>query len=339
LIEEIARLHGYNNFPNTLPAFAGAVVDNAEAVKAARLRSSLLALGYNEAVSLSFISHEDAETFSSSPVVELENPLSAEASLMCSSLAPGMLNMLAYNLNRGTQNVRLFEIGEVYEASGWTTVERRRICLGATISALAHDLPQGGILNTSKGTNELDIFRSFKGDVETLLRPFQYESLAFDVQGADYYQPGCSARAVIDGEVAAQFGQLHPQIAAGRKLRQEVFIAEIFADRLFKHNLREIRYEPLPRFPAVERDFSFLFDDSVTFDRIQATVRGLGLPELRSFVPIEIFRGGSVPAGKYSLLLRAMFQSLERTLREDEAAEWSANIVATLKQLGGTQRA
>ena len=339
LIEEIARLHGYNNFPNTLPDFAGAVVDNAEAAKAARLRSSLLALGYNEAVSLSFIAHEDAEMFSSWPVVELANPLSEEASLMRSSLVPGMLNMLAYNLNRGTQTVRLFEMGDVYEASGATTIERSRICLGTTVSALTHDIPQGGILDTSKATNELDIFRSFKGDVEALLRPFQYGSLSFDAQAADYYHPDRSARAVIDGEIAAQFGQLHPQIASGRKLRQEVFIAEIFADRLYKNNLHEIRYEPLPRFPGVERDFSFMFDDSVIFDKIQATVRGLGVSELRSFTPIEIFRGGSVPAGKYSILLHAMFQSLERTLHEDEVADWSSKIVAALGQLGGTQRA
>ena len=143
LIEEIARLHGYNNFPNTLPAFAGAVVENPNAAKEAKLRSSLLALGYDEAVSLSFISHEDAETFSSSPLIELANPLSEEASLMRSSLVPGMLDMLAYNLNRGTENVRLFEIGDVYEASGDGATEHRRICLGATLSALQHDIPQG----------------------------------------------------------------------------------------------------------------------------------------------------------------------------------------------------
>src|SRR5204862_526402 len=123
LIEEIARLHGYNNFPNTLPAFSGAVVENPQAVKVAKLRSSLLALGYNEAVSLSFISHEDAETFSSSPVIELANPLSEEASLMRSSLVPGMLNMVAYNLNRGIENVRLFEMGDVYEAPEAGTAE------------------------------------------------------------------------------------------------------------------------------------------------------------------------------------------------------------------------
>src|SRR5207248_10843051 len=108
LIEEIARLYGYNKFANTLPAFSGAVVDNPRAAKHAKLRSCLLALRYNEAVSLTFISHQDAEAFSSSPVIELANPLSQEASMMRSSLVPGMLNMLAYNLNRGMESVRLF---------------------------------------------------------------------------------------------------------------------------------------------------------------------------------------------------------------------------------------
>ena len=339
LIEEIARLHGYNNFPNTLPAFAGAVVESPRAAKEAKLRPSLLALGYNEAVSLSFIAHQDAETFSSTPVVELANPLSEEASLMRSSLLPGMLNMLAYNLNRGAEDVCLFEMGDVYQASGVGATERARICFGATASALKRAIPQGGILDTSKGGNELDVFRSFKGDVETLLRAFQHKSLAFDNQTADYYHPGCSARALMDGEEVAQFGQLHPQVAAARKLRQEVFVAEIFVDRLYTRKLREIRYEPLPRFPGVERDFSFLFDDSVTFNKIQTAVHDLGLREMRSFSPVEIFRGGSVTAGKYSILLRAMFQSLDRTLREDEVADWSAKIVAAVQRIGGAQRA
>ena len=341
LIEEIARLHGYNNFPNTLPAFSGAVVEIPRVAKETKLRSSLLALGYNEAVSLSFIAHEDAETFSSTPVIELANPLSEEASLMRSSLLPGMLNMLAYNLNRGNEDVRLLEMGDVYEALGDATIERGRICLGATVSALNQGIPRGGVLDTSKNkdANDLDIFRSFKGNVETLLRAFHHESLAFDNQTSDYYHPGQSARAVMDGEPIAQFGQLHPQVAASRKLRQEVYIGEIFADRLYQRRQREILYRPLPRFPSVERDFSFLFDDSVTFDKIQSAVHDLGLRELRSFEPKEIFRGGSVPLGQYSMLLRATFQSHERTLREDEVADWPAKIVVALKHLGGAQRA
>jgi phenylalanyl-tRNA synthetase beta chain len=143
----------------------------------------------------------------------------------------------------------------------------------------------------------------------------------------------------MDGEVVAQFGQIHPEIAAGRKLKQDIFVAEMYLDRLYKRGLRTVRYEPLPRYPAVERDFSFIFDDSVEFAKMQKAVAGLGLSELRKFVPVEIFRGGAIPAGKYSLLLRAIFQSGERTLREDEVARWSAEIVKALENLGGTLRA
>ena len=143
----------------------------------------------------------------------------------------------------------------------------------------------------------------------------------------------------MDSEVVAQFGQLHPQVAAKRKLRGDVFIAEIFADRLLKRSLREIRYAPLPKFPAVARDFSFIFSDEVTFEKIEGTVNGISLSELRSFSPVEVFRGRSVEADKYSILLRAKFQSLDRTLREEEVADWSAQIVSALQELGGTQRA
>src|SRR5579863_4833934 len=121
VIEEIARLHGYNKFENTLPAYSGAVVELPHATMDAAVRSRALALGYNEALSLTFISHADAESFSADrhpKVLELENPLSEEASVMRTSLVPGMLDMLARNLNRDVGDARLFEIGSVYELAG-----------------------------------------------------------------------------------------------------------------------------------------------------------------------------------------------------------------------------
>ena len=330
VIEEIARLHGYDKFANTLPAYVGAVVELPDAEKEKKLRTSLLALGYDEAISLTFISHQDAEQFSSVPVIELANPLSEEASVMRTSMVPGMLNMLAYNLNRGANNVRLFEAGNVFEAAGEKTVEFKRICVGATGSALNASVHQAA--------RPISFF-DLKGDVETLLGAFQHVGLEYRADAADYYHPGRSACAVMDGAVVAQFGQIHPEIAGGRKLKQDVFVAEIYSDRLFKHGLRAVRYEALPRYPAVERDFSFIFDESVEFATIEKAVAGLILTELRSFVPVEIFRGGSIPAGKYSLLLRATFQSGERTLREDEVGRWSGEIVRALEGLGGTLRA
>ncbi|MBZ5596776.1 MAG: phenylalanine--tRNA ligase subunit beta [Acidobacteriia bacterium] len=330
LIEEIARLHGYDKFANTLPAYAGSVVELPHAEKGQKLRSSLLALGYNEAVSLSFISHEDAKQFSPMPAIELANPLSEESSVMRSSMVPGMLNMLAYNLNRGGDNVRLFEAGNVFEASGPKSVELKRIAMGATGSAVAPGVHQP--------TRPLSFF-DLKGDVDNLLQALQHNALYYDANTAEYYHPGRSARAVMDGATVAQFGQIHPDVAGARKLRQDVFIAELFLDRLYARGLREVRYQALPRYPAVERDFSFIFADAVVFDKIYQAVAGLGLAELRSFVPVEIFRGGGVPAGKYSLLLRATFQSNERTLREDEVAQWSGKIIKALEGLGGRLRA
>ena len=330
LIEEIARLHGYDKFANTLPSFAGAVIESPDSTKDLKLRALLLALGYNEAVSLTFISHEEAETFSSVAVVELENPQSEEASVMRSSLVPGMLNMLAYNLNRGADNVRLFEAGSVFEAAGAVTTEPRRVCMGMSSSSA----PAG-----KSGGDQDGGFFDLKGDLENLLHPFEHAKLNFDRQASDYYHPGRSARALMDGAVVAQFGQIHPDIATARKLRQDVLIAELYLERLYAHGLRRVRYEPLSRYPGVERDFSFVFDDGVAFEKITGAVNELGISELRQLVTVEIFRGGNVPAGKYSLLLRMQFQSSERTLREDEVAGWSTRIIDALKGLGGKLRA
>ena len=169
----------------------------------------------------------------------------------------------------------------------------------------------------------VEAFRGFKGDVENLLAVFAGD-VSYDRETAEYFHPGRSARALMNRTVVAQFGQIHPDIAAARKLRQDVFLAEIDLEQLYKIGLRPVRFEPLAKYPAVERDFSFVFADEVTFEQIQRAVDNTAIPELREFRPVEIFRGGAIPSGKYSVLLRAKFQSAERTLREDEVAQWSA---------------
>ena len=340
LIEEIARLHGYDKFENSLPAYSGAAVELPDAAKEATVRQRTLALGYNEAVSLTFISHVDAERFSSAKVLELENPLSEEASVMRSSMVPGMLDMLAWNLNRDFEDPRLFEMGRVYEisASG-ERIEPRRACLGTTLAALLAGLELQQAMDILKDQEATAIFRGFKGDVENLLRPFGCGELTYDRQVQEYFHPGRSARALMNGLPVAQFGQIHPEVAAARKLRQDVFVAEIDLDQLFALGLRTPRFTPLPKFPEARRDFSFIFADSVTFEQIRKAANALGLSELRDFQPVEIFRGGAIAAGQYSILLRATFQSSERTLREDEVAQWSGKIVAALQALGGKQRA
>ncbi len=345
VIEEIARLHGYDKFENTLPAFSGAVVESPHAGPDATFRSRALALGYNEALSLTFISHADAEKFSAAAssgaqVLELQNPLSEEASVMRTSLAPGMLDMLAWNLNRDVAQARLFEMGSIYQLSPQGPVEPKRACLGATAAAVRASLPAGGALDVSKGEHAAaaETFRGFKGDVENLLAPF-VGHVTFDRETAEYFHPGRSARARVNAVTIAQFGQIHPEVAAARKLRQDVFLAEFDLEQLYANRRRPVKFVPLGKYPAVERDFSMVFADDVVFSEMRQAVANLDVQELRDFRPVEIFRGGTIPSGKYSVLLRVRFQSGDRTLREDEVAHWSTKIVTALTKLGGVQRA
>jgi phenylalanyl-tRNA synthetase beta chain len=329
LIEEIARIFGYNNFENTLPAFAGVVEERPNALKEDKVRRALLALGYHEAMTYSFVSHADAKAFSSAPALEVANPLNEELSVMRPSLVPGMLDMLAHNLNRGVADARLFEAGHVFEMAGTSVSESAALCFGATGGAT-----EAGVHTPARAYSFFDL----KGDLEDLLAAFEHKALYFDAHASDYYHPGRAARAVMDGETVARFGQVHPDVAAKRKLKQEVYVAEVALDRLLKRGLREGRYEPLSKFPAVARDFSLLVPDDVPFERIRGAVDALKIAELRAIEPAEVFRGGGVPAGKYSLLLRATFQSADRTLRDDEVAGWAARIVQALEALGASLR-
>ena len=189
LIEEIARIYGYNKFPNTLPSFSGGVVELPGAAKETRLRTELLALGYDEAVSSTFISPADAQAFSSSQTVILANPLSAEQSAMRTSLIAGMLGMMAWNLNRGTSDVRLFESGHVFEMAdvgtkGEKSEERKMLCIGATGNAQIQDVHTKASPYT---------FFDLKGDVETLMAGFDLWPVQFDTEAASYYHRGRSA--------------------------------------------------------------------------------------------------------------------------------------------------
>ncbi|MGA2992597.1 MAG: phenylalanine--tRNA ligase subunit beta [Candidatus Korobacteraceae bacterium] len=332
LIEEIARIYGYLKLPNTLPAFAGAVVLPPNAEKHALLRQRLLALGYNESVTSTFIAIDDARAFTSGEPVRLENPVSEEAACLRSSLLPGITAQVNYNLNRGNNDVRLFECSDIFLAMGDRVDEKRSVVFAATGAIAAsgahrQPVPYG--------------FYEMKGDMEALLSQFEHRSLYYDPHVPEYFHPGRAARAVMDGTTVARFGQLHPELAARRKLRQEVYVAEILVDRLFQSALRQPSYQPVSRFPAVERDFSFLFDAGVLFERIRQTIDSLRIPELQEFKPVEIFHGGkgtNLPAGKYAMLLRARFQAPDRTLRDDEVAAWAQQIIQSLEAIGGKLR-
>ena len=353
LIEEVARVHGYNRFANTLPVFQGTVRELAHAAQEAAIRQTLRALGYTEAVGSTFVSAEEAETFGCAELaggvegaVAMGNPLSAEAGMLRPSLAPGMATMLAHNLHRDVSVARLFELGTVFAGSSAEVKERVGLALGATGAAKAA---------VSLYKPEDALFYEVKVALETLLGRFSSAqdagSVSFDAAGLPaWIEPGRGARVWRNGELVAVFGELSAAQLQARKLRQPCVVACIDAQRLLEDPLRQPAVTELSRFQAVERDFSFLFPDAVTWATIEAALRGTAaqradpaqeLAELRSLRPVEIFRdlnGKAVPFGSYSLLLRAVFQSNERTLAEHEIAGWTDWVVAQLTALGGVQR-
>jgi phenylalanyl-tRNA synthetase beta chain len=340
LIEEVARVYGYNRFANTLPAFAGAVVALPWAEKESTLRTTLLALGWNEAVSSTFCFATDAVIFSPQPSswVEIGNPLSEEAGLLRPSLVPGMLTMLSGNLNRDAGNVALFELGTVFSGTPDKVDERPALAIGATGLA-----DPGGVFQSPKPVD----FYSFKGGVEELLEKFSARSRYFDAFPIDtglmppWLHPGRSARAVVDGVTVGYFGQLHPDEAHRRKLKQTVFVGELYLDRLYKQALRQPSARELSRFQAVHRDFSFIVPDAVRWGEIGGTIADLAIPELVSFEPKEVLRdpqGQRVSPHHYSLLIGVVFQSEVATLREEDLQRHSAAIIAALNLKGAHLR-
>ncbi len=332
LVEEVARHFGYQRFPSRLPAWTGVASRAPHWDAECAVRETALALGYSETISFSLIAPREAQQFSREQPVRLANPLSEEASVLRTSSVPGALSAVEWNLNRGQRRIRLFEIGKIYRGGDGGYQEPPVLCLAASGQAAEASVQAPG--------RELG-FYDLKGDVETLLERFEHRRLSFDSGvGVDYYHPGRAAEAVMDGEAVARFGEIHPQIAVARKWRQPVLMAELFLDRLWQRPLRRPRYETLPRVPAVDRDFSLLLPEGVAFEQVAQAVRSLAIPELAEIRPVEIFRGEAVPEGKYSLLVRLVFQRTEQTLSDAEVNHWSRAIATALeKNLGATLRA
>jgi phenylalanyl-tRNA synthetase beta chain len=341
LIEEIARLYGYNGFANTLPPFAGSVVELPDVAKERTVRSKLLAAGYTETIGSTFCSAADAALFSRRPngYVPLGNPLSEEVGCLRPSLVPGMLSMLSHNLNREADNVRLFEMGTVFTGTTEKVQEAPALAIGATGTAIRAHAAAGG--------REYS-FYDMKGTCEELLAAFSSRSNYFDTFPASsglmpvWLDPASGARVVLDGETVGFFGQLSPAQLQQRKLRQPVLIGELYLDRIFQHALRVPAVCELSRFPAVVRDFSFLFPDTVRWEQIAEKLNSLSIPEMRSLEPLEIFRGpelgAAIQGGAYAMPVRAVFQAQDRTLQMEEMQGWAHRIFAALLELGAQPR-
>jgi phenylalanyl-tRNA synthetase beta chain len=337
LIEEVARVYGYNGFANTLPAFGEGVRSLPWAASESAVRTTLLAAGFHEAIGSTFCSGAEAALTAPQPglVVPLGNPLSEEAGVLRPSLIPGMLSMISGNLHRDVADVRLFELGTVFSGTTEKVEERPALAFGA-----AGSLPEQSALHPARAID----FHDIKGMVEQLLARFQSRSVYFDRFPPDagllppWLHPYRSARVVVDGTTVGWFGQLHPGEAIARKLKETVFVGELYLNRLYQHPLRKTVALDISRFQPVRRDFSLVLDQSVSWEKIDQALAALEIPELVDWRVREVFRNASLGANDYSLLLGTTFQAADRTLREEELQNFQVRVVAAVGKAGARLR-
>ena len=356
LIEEVARVYGLDKFPPRLPAARQGAQRLAKFEAESRLRERLIGLGYREILTIPHVAEERDALFR--PVdaapARLANPLSEEASVLRSTGLATMAAAIEWNLNHGQRNVRLFEIGRHYRLDGANSVETPILTIGATGLAREKGIAVG------ENAREYE-FADLKGDLDAIgalagsfswdqggpnwLHASQRGTISLATASLESVIPSEAKNpsSIADAAAIGVAGQLGRRVAEKLKLRQEVFLAEIQLDPVyaaFRAAKEARRYVPLPRFPAVERDFSLLLADGTPFSEVAAAIRGLHIAEIASIEAGDLFRGKNVPTGKYSLMIRVIFQSNEGTLTDAQTSAFSAKIMAALqKNLGAQLRA
>jgi phenylalanyl-tRNA synthetase beta chain len=337
LIEEVARVYGYNRFANTLPAFGEGVQSLPWAESESAVRRTLLAAGFHEAIASTFCSAADAALTAPQPglVVPIGNPLSEEAGVLRPSLIPGVLAIVAGNLHRDVSGVRLFELGTVFSGTTEKVDEHPALAFAA-----ASTLAEQSALHPPRAIE----FHDLKGVVEQVLSRFQTRTVYFDRFPSDagltpaWLHPYRTARVNADGITVGWFGQLHPTEAAARKLKEPVLLGELYLDRLYRLPLRKPTAHDISRFQPVRRDFSLVLDKNIAWEAIDKALSALAIPELVEWRAREVFHDSRLGTQEYSLLLGVTFQAPDRTLHEEELRGFQAQIVTAVAKEGARLR-
>lgn len=362
LIEEVARIAGYDKLKNTLPggAGAGAYLPGEDARRAARL--TLTALGYNEAISFSFVNGETDEMLSevgAVPRLALLNPIDETQAHMRVTLLGGLLDALERNFNHGARNVRLFEIGNCFmddlrerplemERLGKVAVCRMsnaRSELGRPLEMERLGIVATGARNeddwqaavSSNGGVSID-FYDLKGAIESVAEAMGLLDLEFEpLEACDFLHPGRRAEVLLGAEEIGVVGQLHPRIAARYKFKQPVFVADLNLRAMLLADRAKVRYHPLPKFPTVVRDLALLIDTGVQFASVERAIKELKIPELTGVKLFDLYAGKELPPGKHSIALSLRYRAADRTLTDEEVNAAHNRVINTLKREFGAE--
>ncbi|HEY5805025.1 MAG TPA: phenylalanine--tRNA ligase subunit beta [Lysobacter sp.] len=326
LIEEIARIHGYDAIPTTLPTGAARLVAPSETrVEDSSARRQMAARDYLEAVNYAFV---DADLLSKwgkeDGAVPLANPLSAELGVMRTALLPGLVAALARNTVRQQPRVRLFELGNVFGANGSEAPrETPRIAAAVCGDATAEQWA------TTAGPVG---FHDLKGDLDSLAA-LAGASLEYRPSQPSWAHPGRSADVYRDGVQLGWIGQLHPRLQRSLDLDVDVVAFELDLEPLFSRSVAKAG--ALSKYPSVRRDLAFVVPESVTWGDLSAAVRRAAGTALRDLVLFDKYQGKGVEPGFKSLAMGLILQDESRTLTDRDVDATVASVTDALQREHG----
>lgn len=330
LIEEVARVHGYDRIPVRLPAAAASpALPPAASERERMMRQLLCARGYFEAITYSFVEPELAGLLSPElPALPLANPISSDMSVMRASLWPGLVAAARHNLNRQMASVRLFEIGMVFlpRASGLQQV----VHIGGLRCG------PGFAPNWAQVPRE-DDFYDLKQDVESLLQGLGQVEVRFEPVEHPALHPGQSARIQTAAGTCGLIGALHPALAGRLQIDNRLFLFELDVEALAP--VRSAQYQPISRFPRVRRDLSIVVPDAIAAGDCMSVARAAAGEHLHDLQLFDVYRGQGIDSGKKSLALGLIFQARYSTLTDDEVEKAVQRVLTQLaERFGGSLR-
>ncbi|TKJ31928.1 phenylalanine--tRNA ligase subunit beta [bacterium (candidate division B38) B3_B38] len=329
LIEEVARFYGYDRIPSTMPLWRGIDAGAPDWIERERLiRRIMIAAGYYEVINYSFVDDNIDRLFrtETEEAVKLQNPIAEQMGILRTSLLSSMISNLAWNINRGIKNIKIFEIGKVYHlAKGMKQPEERETLGIAATGNFAKRYWKDG----ERGFDFYDL----KGVIELLFRRFGWETLSFVPDNIDFYHPARAAIIRFNHHPIGHIGMFHPQICAQLELSQEVYMAQLDLEPLLKAEASLVKFQPLPKFPAISRDISLLFDRDISFDAIARWINSLKEDIISEVKIYDLYhQGDNIPKDKVSISLNVQFRHPQRTLTLEEVARAQQRLINLLKE-------
>ncbi len=338
LIEEIARLYGYDKIPVTMPA--SGVQPQSEADHKMELRergkSALVSCGLTEAVNYSFHSPDDLdkilleEDSEYRHALRIRNPISENQSVMRTTLIPGLLANIQYNLNRRVSDIQIFEMGRVFHPKNGHEQPEEPELVGGAITGMV------GAQLWNQPTRPVDFFDT-KGIVEEFLHEMGVRDYQLRTSSHPTFQPGRGAEVLVDNTVIGVFGEINRKVLENYDMGQDIYAFELDFSKLLNHISPGIKLQQLPVFPSVHRDLAVVAAINIPSSRIEGIIRSTGGDLLRSVNLFDVYQGKQIPANMRSLAYSIEYYSPARTLTDDEVDGVHEEIISALAEEFGAE--